>query len=151
MIRTLPALLLLIALTACDSDGDPKAEETPTATATTSATPTPTPAPTPTPTPAPVLTQAPKPTKTIKPAPILSACAKIWKAGAVLPASYAGCPTVSGEEAAAPSPCNTGGTWATYATSKGSFVAVLGGPIYKRDPNVDGNYESTYEGCTGEG
>ncbi len=94
---------------------------------------------------------APKPTKTIKVAPVLTGCAFIWKPGSVLPKSYTGCPVQDGEEAYAPEPCLTGGMWARYSSPSGRFVAVLGGPIYKRDPNVDGKYESTSEGCTGEG
>ena len=155
MMRTISAALLVVvlgAVGACGSDDEPKADATtPTPSVTTTTTATPTPAPTAATV---TVTAKPKPTviaKTLKPKPVLSACGKIWQSGATLPANYTGCPTISGETAVAPAPCNTGGTWATFENAGGRYVAVLGSKIYKRDPNVDGNYESTYEGCTGEG
>lgn len=153
MMRKLSALVLLVSLVAaCDSDGDPKAEETATATVTASPTPTATPTPTPTPTPTKAPTVAPKPTKTIKPAPILSACDKIWKAGATLPATYNGCPEAPGESSWEVEECVDDTKEATYWSADGSrFVALLGGTIYKRNPNLDGNYEATLEKCSGEG
>lgn len=148
--RRLAVLALMIGtIAACGSDGDSQPEATPSATVTTVA---PAPTPTPTPTPTPVLTTAPKPTKTIKPAPILSACDKIWKAGANLPASYNGCPEASGESSWEVEDCVDGSKEATYWSANGDrYVALLGGTIYKRDPNADGNYEATLEKCSGEG
>ncbi|MEO6606028.1 MAG: hypothetical protein ABIN55_10480 [Aeromicrobium sp.] len=150
MLRTLSALLLIATLGACGSD--PKTvDPLPSKTVKPVVTPTPTPTPTPKAVAGPTKTVAPIPKKTVKPKPVLSPCATIWQAGATLPASYNGCAEQPGENAWEVDECNSGGQYATYDDTRGRFVAKLGGPIFKRNAAVDGDYESTYESCTGEG
>lgn len=124
MIRTLPALFLLITVAACSSDGRSDIDEpTANATATTSA-----------------------------PATV-PACSDVWNDGERLPDDYAGCTPAEGATAGNIATCDNGADkYATYVIKNADnietpYFALLGGPIFEYTDDEFGPYATAFRDC----
>ena len=124
MIRTLPALFLLITVAACSSDeGSDTEEPTATASATTSG-----------------------------PATV-PACSDVWNDGETLPADYAGCTPAEGATAGNIATCDNGADkYATYVIKNADnietpYFALLGGPIFEYTDDEFGPYATAFRDC----
>lgn len=125
MIRTLPAIFLVLAVAACGSNSEPDAAESTGPPPATSA-----------------ATQEPA---------ALPVCDEVWVDGSILSADYAGCEGDKDATVGKVAACDSGGTYATYVRKANDietpYIALLGGKVIEYTDDEFGPYAKAFNEC----